>query len=206
MLSFQTIFPDTLELLKELTVQPELRGMRLVGGTALALQYGHRQSIDLDFFGTLQATPQEVVQMFHRLEGTLTVLQQSEHIIQVLFRGVKVDVVDYCCYQWIDEPVLSHGLVLASPVDIAALKINAIQGRGSKKDFVDMYVLLHHYSLQEILTFYHRKYPEYSDYRALLSLAYFDDADEQVMPTMFIPDTWELMKAYISDAVRQYQQ
>ena len=53
MLSFQTIDPDTLELLKFLSVQPELRRTRLVGGTSLALQYGHRQSVDLDFFGRL---------------------------------------------------------------------------------------------------------------------------------------------------------
>lgn len=51
MLHLQTILPDTLELLKRLSAQPEMQGMRLVGGTALALQYGHRQSVDLDFFG-----------------------------------------------------------------------------------------------------------------------------------------------------------
>lgn len=54
MLQLQTVLPDTLELLKELSARPEMSGLRLVGGTALALQYGHRQSIDLDFFGTPQ--------------------------------------------------------------------------------------------------------------------------------------------------------
>ena len=51
MLSLQTVFPDTLELLKSLMNHPLLNEMRLVGGTSLALQYGHRRSVDLDFFG-----------------------------------------------------------------------------------------------------------------------------------------------------------
>lgn len=51
MLSFQTIEPDTLELLKALMAEPSFNGMRLVGGTSLALQYGHRQSVDIDMFG-----------------------------------------------------------------------------------------------------------------------------------------------------------
>ena len=50
MLSYKTIEPHTLELLKKLTQEPFLAKTRLVGGTALALQYGHRMSIDLDFF------------------------------------------------------------------------------------------------------------------------------------------------------------
>lgn len=49
--SLQTVLPDTLELLKTLMLLPELKDMRLVGGTSLALQYGHRRSVDLDFFG-----------------------------------------------------------------------------------------------------------------------------------------------------------
>ena len=54
MLSYDTIEFHTLELLKSLMQEPAFSAMRLVGGTALALQYGHRQSIDLDFFGDLK--------------------------------------------------------------------------------------------------------------------------------------------------------
>ena len=56
MLSLQTVLPDTLELLKVLMQQPLLKNMRLVGGTSLALQYGQRRSVDLDFFGTTTYT------------------------------------------------------------------------------------------------------------------------------------------------------
>jgi hypothetical protein len=86
------------------------------------------------------------------------------------------------------------------------LKINAIEGRGTKKDFIDMYLLLQHYSLEEILTFYQQKYPDYSIFRALRSLTYFDDANDQIMPQMFVEDKWEEMKEIIQAHVSRYQQ
>ena len=95
---------------------------------------------------------------------------------------------------------------LASDKDIAAMKINAIIGRGTRKDFIDLYVLLQHYSLSQIMDFYKQKYPEFSEYRALLSMTYFDDAEMQDMPKMFIDTSWEEMKKTIVEAVKRYQQ
>ena len=63
MLSLQTVLPDTLELLRVLMQQPLLKDMRLVGGTSLALQYGHRRSVDLDFFGTTTEDVEELTKM-----------------------------------------------------------------------------------------------------------------------------------------------
>lgn len=85
------------------------------------------------------------------------------------------------------------------------MKINAIEGRGSKKDFIDVFQLLKHFDLDEILDFYSQKYPEYSIFRALLSLSYFDDAEPQAMPVMFIDDSWEDIKNEISEEVKAYQ-
>lgn len=204
MLHLQTVAPDTLELLKELSLKLELQGMRLVGGTALALQYGHRQSVDLDFFGTPTASQDETITMLSTM-GDMRVYNRTSKILQVVLCGVKVDVVDYTPYSWIDDPVRDNGLVLASPKDIAAMKINAIEGRGTRKDFVDVYTLLQHYFLSELLTFYSRKYPNFSIFRALLSLTYFDDAEQQAMPVMFDPTPWEAMKSHIIEATRKYQ-
>ena len=205
MLSIQTIQPDTLELLKRLASQPELAQTRLVGGTALALQYGHRQSIDLDFFGALPEDKDELIDMAKRI-GDVTVTNKSKLIVQTIIDHVKVDFVDYSRYAWIDEPVHGDGFVLASDKDIAAMKVNAIIGRGTRKDFIDLYVLLQHYSLSEIMDFYKQKYPEYSEYRALLSMTYFDDAEMQDMPKMFIDTPWNTMKSNIIQAVKAYQQ
>ena len=143
MLSIQTIEPDTLELLKRLSSQPELQETRLVGGTALALQYGHRQSVDLDFFGRLPEDKEMLLELIHNI-GKVTVLNQSKTILQTIINDVKVDFVDYSRYQWIDEPIIGEGFTLVSDKDIAAMKVNAIIGRGTRKDFIDLFVLLQH--------------------------------------------------------------
>ena len=204
MLHLQTIHPDTLELLRKLSLLPELSQMRLVGGTALALQYGHRQSIDLDFFGEMTNTPDEIINKMSEF-GDCVVLNNQKSILQLVVSGVKVDVIDYSLYKWIDSPVCENGLKLASVQDIAAMKINAIEGRGSRKDFIDVYMLLKKYSLDEILGFYKQKYPNYSIFRALLSLTFFEDAERESMPIMLIDDSWEQMKNNILSVVEEYQ-
>ena len=85
--------------------------------------------------------------------GSLSVFKEASNIKIYLINGIKVDFVNYK-YPWIDSTIEKDGLRLASPMDIAAMKINAIEGRGTKKDFIDMYFLLQHYTLKDILTFY----------------------------------------------------
>jgi hypothetical protein len=193
-----------LELLKRLAAHPELRNTRLVGGTALALQYGHRQSIDLDIFGSLPQEKDELIAIAKQ-EGEVTIHNRTNNILQLVIDNVKVDFVDYSRYAWIDEPIQGDGFALASDKDIAAMKVNAIMGRGTRKDFIDLFVLLQYYSLPEIMGFYKQKYPEYSEYRALLSMTYFEDAEMQAMPKMFIDTSWEEMKKTIIKAVEAYQ-
>ena len=204
MFSYRTIAPHTLELLKQLCQEPYLKECRLVGGTALALQYGHRTSVDLDFFGSFD---KEEDKLFTVLQPYAEVckIKDSPNIKIFFMDDIKVDFVNYSIYPWIDDAVEEDGLRLASPKDIAAMKINAIEGRGSKKDFIDIFSLLHHYSLEEILQFYSQKYPNYSIYRALKSMVYFADADPKDMPTLFIDDSWEDVKAYIKEQVAIYE-
>lgn len=202
MLAFQTVDSHTLELLTSLMQQPVLYQTRLVGGTALALQYAHRNSVDIDLFGTVEADREEIKTVLQSI-GQLDVVSEKENIKCYYIDNIKVDIVNYR-YPWIDNVIMSHGLRLASDKDIAAMKINAIEGRGSKKDFIDIYFLLQHYSLKEILSFYKQKYPEHSEFRALMSLTYFDDADLQPLPKMFKQIEWKNLKGYISNQVRAY--
>lgn len=200
MLQLRSILPHTLELLKAIHSLPGLKDTRLVGGTALALQYGHRLSEDLDFFGIL---PEDEEQMCLDLKGLgkLSIIKTSAKIRIYQLDGVKIDFVDYSRYPWIDTPIIEDGVILASPKDIAAMKINAIEGRGTKKDFIDIYALLQFFSLKEILQFYETKYPEHSLFRALMSLTYFEDADIQMSPVMFDFPEWEDIKKAIGNAV-----
>ena len=200
MLSLRTIEPHTLELLKALMQEPALCELRLVGGTALALQYGHRSSIDLDLFGKIDIDAYELQEILSK-HGMLRVENETKIIHQYNIDNIKVDVVNYP-FEWITPMIEDEGVRLASPMDIAAMKVNAIEGRGTKKDFIDMYMLLQHYSLEEILGFYQQKYPNHSVFRALRSLTYFEDAEDQFMPRMFVDETWEDIKQFIMNKVK----
>ena len=202
MLSLRTIEPHTLELLRALMQEAALSELRLVGGTALALQYGHRSSVDLHLFGKIDIDGYELQSILSKY-GVLKVENETKIIHQYYIDNIKVDVVNYP-FEWISPIIEEDGIRLASPIDIAAMKVNAIEGRGTKKDFIDMYMLLQHYSLKEIIAFYQQKYPNYSIFRALRSLTYFEDAEDQFMPRMFIEDTWEDMKLYITNQVKLY--
>ena len=195
MLYLETVESSTLELLKKLQRLPVLVQTRLVGGTALALQLGHRKSIDLDFFGTVDCEAEYLRESIAGI-ASLTILKESPHIHIYIVDGIKVDIVNYK-YPWLDDVVLEQGLRLASVSDIAAMKITAIIGRGTKKDFIDIAFLLHHFSLEEILHFYAAKYNDSSVFMAMKSLAYFDDAEADPMPDMFVNQSWQQVKAYI---------
>jgi hypothetical protein len=90
---------------------------------------------------------------------------------------------------------------LAFLEDIAAMKLNAIMGRGSKKDFIDLYFLLKKFSLKEIFDFYTDKYTDGSKFLVLKSLVYFTDADVQLQPKMYLDFNWEICKQKIIQEV-----
>ncbi|MBO5595473.1 MAG: nucleotidyl transferase AbiEii/AbiGii toxin family protein [Bacteroidales bacterium] len=199
MLQYQTIYPATLQLLKDLQLLELLKECRLVGGTALALQLGHRRSVDLDFFGTVPQTPDELQDLL-RENHDVTIVKESKNIHIYLIDGVKVDIVNYK-YDWIDTPVEEDGIRLADVKDIAAMKVAAIIGRGTKKDFIDMNRLLQIFSLKEILDMYMQKYPDGSLFIAIKSLSYFEDAESDPMPFMFDDTDWGVVKANIREAI-----
>ena len=180
MLHLSTLDTTTLELLRKLQSIPALCKTRLVGDTALALQIGHRKSIDLDFFGKIEVEKDELVIALEQI-GALTVLKESPRIHIYLLNNVKIDIVDYQ-YSWVDDVVV---------------KVTAIIGRGTKKDFVDIAFLLRYFSMNDILDFYSQKYPDGSIFMAMKSLAYFDDAEEDIMPYMLTDITWENIKQQI---------
>ena len=195
MLHLSTLDTTTLELLRKLQSIPALCKTSLVGGTALALQIGHRKSIDLDFFGKIEVEKDELVIALEQI-GALTVLKESPRILIYLLNNVKIDIVDYQ-YSWVDDVVVKQGIRMASLKDIAAMKVTAIIGRGTKKDFVDIAFLLRYFSMNDILDFYSQKYPDGSIFMAMKSLAYFDDAEEDIMPYMLTDITWENIKQQI---------
>ena len=201
MLHLETVEPDTLELLRDIQRNSVFEGLRLVGGTALALQIGHRNSVDLDFFGYSTVSGFELEQAL-RAYGTVSLTSRSRLVEVYTVRGIKVDFVEYA-YPWIDPLVISDCFRLASVRDIAAMKLSAITNRGTKKDFVDLAFLLERLSLDEMFALYKSKYADASLFLALKSLTFFDDAEEDPMPRMFKPCDWEAVKQSIIRSVSQ---
>lgn len=200
MLHVEAIEPDTLELLKRLQRDPVLVDTRLVGGTSLALQLGHRKSVDLDFFGNLGMMGSELERALQEYGG-VELVNRSRVVETYFVRGIKVDFVNYPCV-WLTEPLQTDGVRLATTHDIAPMKLEAIANRGSKKDFIDLAFLLKTYTLREMLAWYTAKYPQGSAYLVLRSLVYFDDAEEDPMPVMLKSLGWDEAKTCICDAVR----
>ncbi len=195
MLYYQTIDAKTLELLKELQSIPAFSNMRLAGGTSLALQTGHRKSIDLDLFGRLEADESTFREAFTIFEK-VTWLKKSANINIFSINDIKVDFVNYA-YPWLDEMIFEEGLRLAGLQDIAAMKLAAVTGRGTKKDFIDIYFLLQHFTLEEMLRHYKNKYADGSEFLVLKSLTYFDDAEPEQEPVMLKNIRWQAVKQTI---------
>lgn len=202
MLRTFTVERRTLALLKQLQQMPLLQNSRLVGGTALALQLGHRNSIDLDFFGEFQNSYIDFLNTFNNEGLTVNSLQNTKSIHIFEIEGVKVDIVNYP-YKWLEEPIEDDGIKLSGLKDIASMKLAAITNRGTKKDFIDMYFLLQHFSLNEMVEYYKTKYDTNSIYNVIRSLVYFADAENDPMPKMYIPVIWNEVKSVIKESVEK---
>jgi predicted nucleotidyltransferase component of viral defense system len=204
MLHYQSIHSKTLELLIELQQTEFLQTFNLVGGTALALQIGHRKSIDIDLFGRTDFESSELNTKLNALQREIKIIKNSKNINIYSIDQIKVDIVNYH-YPWLQPTLTMNGLKLASIEDIAAMKLAAVTGRGTKKDFIDLFFLLKKYSLYDLIDFYNRKYADGSVFMVLKSLTYFEDAESDPLPEMLLPFDWEFMKKTILKVVDDFK-
>lgn len=202
MLHYKTIEPSTLELLKALLAIPEFKSLRLAGGTSLALQIGHRTSIDLDLFGVISKESDEILEIIRPL-GNIITIKNSKNIHIFIINNIKVDIINYA-YPWLAPANNADSLRLADMKDICAMKLAAIAGRGTKKDFIDIYFLLQHFTLEEMFRFYSDKYTDGSTFMIAKSLSYFDDAEEDPEPLMFNQIDWHVIKQEIQKQISSF--
>lgn len=200
----KTLLPDTFRAIQLISGFAEIKNAYLAGGTALALQLGHRISVDLDFF-----TGQDFNETELSAKLTTSLIFTPDGTTQGTVWGklgqTKFSMFHYK-YPLLEQTVLFEGIQLASLADIAAMKIHAIEDRGTRRDFVDVYFLLKKYTLEEMLTFYQKKYAVLEDhlYSILRSLDYFEDAEqEQQMPKMLTSVNWEEVKEYFRKETRK---
>lgn len=183
MLQTSTVASSTLELLKKLQAEPLLSSVRLVGGTALSLQIGHRESEDLDLFSVEPLDDNLVQSMLIDKYGFVPSVIAQNTLIGFL-QGIKIDVI-YRPFSWLDGSVEENGMRIASIADVAAMKMHAIINSGKRpKDFVDIAFLSMHYSYNEIKQLLLRRYPAYDPIMADKAIIYFGDIDEGLIPSI----------------------
>ncbi|MBX3165266.1 MAG: nucleotidyl transferase AbiEii/AbiGii toxin family protein [Bacteroidetes bacterium] len=163
-------------MIKHLCSKNELSSFVLVGGTAMSLQIGHRKSIDIDLFSS---EPFDVDEMFSFLESNYD--YYNEVLLKNSLMGrvdsIKLDVITHQ-YKWLKPALTIEGVRMVSLEDIAAMKLNAIMGNGSRlKDYVDIAYLSSVFSLQQMLGFFEEKYPRNNSLMAFKSLSWFEDID-----------------------------
>ena len=199
-----TVKPILVSTLKTLTELDFLNNFYLVGGTGLALQLGHRDSVDIDLF---THEPFDTVELANQLSQHLgdAFMQQSSNksMLFCFVNEVKVDFVN-TRIPLLFPTDLNDGFRIAQVKDIALLKFQAIMGRGGKKDFIDLYVLLQQYPLAELVELFSRKYPNTAVPQLLMSMTYFEDAEADAMPKLYINATWPQIKSFIQQQVTAY--
>jgi len=206
MLQTEAIDPGTLSILKKLMEIPELQSFNLVGGTALALKYGHRTSEDLDLFSVENSEHQPIIEALQKTFGDLLTYKGdfTKWGIFCFIGGVKVDLVYY------PHPIL-HSVELWDTIrmyddrDLIAMKIQAVLGRGKKKDFWDIAELLEHYDLSQMIDFHKAKYPNQMLLIAIpQAIIYFQDADNSDEPISLKGQTWNEIKEVLKEKVREF--
>ena len=168
----------------------------LAGGTALALMEGHRVSVDLDIFTERIPDSEEVLGLLRGHVPKLSVTSVGAGTLYADVLGVQVSVIEYG-YRLLGPTVSSDSdhLPLAGRDDIAAMKLSAIASRGSRKDFVDLWVLVtRHRSLAEYLALYREKFEERDVGHVVRSLVHFDDAERDPPLRLLVDIDWEELK------------
>jgi hypothetical protein len=180
-------------------LEPKAKGFYLAGGTALAIQLGHRRSIDLDWFKKGSFSAPGIKSILSGL-GKTEVISEDKETLNCLLDGVKISFFQYN-YKQLFPLIEFNGFKMADERDIAAMKLSAISSRGGKKDFIDLYFLLKKYSLKEIIGFFENKYNgiKYNNLHLLKSLTYFEDADNEPMPIMIMPVDWDDVKRFVAN-------
>lgn len=212
-LHWKTVSETLAEVLKKLMQLEELTNFRLVGGTSLCLQLGHRESYDIDMFTDMEYGTID----FGKIDGIIR--KQFAYVDEGVFEissmgfarlvgnsnkdSVKIDM--FYTDPYIRKFIETEGIRMASVEDIAAMKLEVILRAGRKKDFWDIHELMESYSLEELLMKFGERYPYHREEDVLDGLTNFSDADNQLDPICLKRKFWELIKYDIEEIVKKYR-
>lgn len=204
-LHWNTITPAMRSVWEEFSTHPIADEFYLAGGTALALQLGHRLSIDLDFFSPTQS---DIPALTEALRGALkgfspSLSDSSWGNLVFLANNVRVGYYGYG-YELIKPLLKIDRLSLASVEDIGLMKLDALLARASRKDFHDLYIICQSMALRELLNLAPQKYPDVRDFEAQVArhLAYFDRAEQETPVPLIEQVEWETVKEWFRKQAR----
>lgn len=181
----------------------KLKTFTLVGGTALALYLGHRKSDDIDLFCSNAFDAQSLKAHLERSYQSAKI-SYEENTVNAFIDMIKVDLMTHA-YPLLQADNEIQGLRLASLADIAAMKLNAVSGRGFRKDFLDIAELLQVFTMEQMISYFSKKYAQADSWHLMRSLCYFEDADHDDTPiTYYRSRTWEEVKMLIMDAMTPF--
>ena len=206
MLHFETVEPDTLSLLNQLMEIPALEQFSLVGGTALSLLYGHRMSIDLDLFSNKSFENSDIIVALKKTFGDNFIMEDKPVRFGIFcyINDVKIDIIRHPHPQIRPELNIER-IRMFSTEDIVAMKVQAILGRGKKKDFWDIAELLKYYSVNDFVTLHKEKFATQNLLITVpQALTYFADADESEDPISLNNQTWSSVRDFIQGKVSAY--
>jgi len=203
---WQVLGKKQINLLKKLKFLKNY-GFYLAGGTALALQIGHRTSVDFDFYTQRKFDSRKLREEFDERFKNVQEIYIAKDTLELSVNGVEVSFFRYP-YPFIKSPQEIEGILLASIEDISAMKILAISQRGKKRDFIDIYFLIKKLGLKRIFEFVKKKYPKFNIYLGLQGLVYFKDADEDPEKERYKllkKISWSKIKKFITEEVKKFK-
>ncbi|MHA2271321.1 MAG: nucleotidyl transferase AbiEii/AbiGii toxin family protein [Candidatus Hodarchaeales archaeon] len=202
------LFPNTLDsqtwkILQRLAGIPQLREFYLAGGSATALQLGHRISRDLDFFTTESFSIHDLLQKLSTIQKP-QVRQEEPGTLTVIMGDIPMSFFEYNA-KLLKSPISFESIRIASLLDISLMKLVTIGQRGARRDFVDLYYIIQSekWLLESLLNQIPEKYPQidFPSYHFIRALGFFDDAEEDPPLQMLDEDyKWEKIVSFFKAA------
>ncbi|MFN7674421.1 nucleotidyl transferase AbiEii/AbiGii toxin family protein [Flavobacterium sp.] len=202
-LNWNTVKPRLQEVLQDIIYQPIFMPFRLVGGTALSLQLGHRMSEDIDLFTAAEygSIDYKAIREFLENKYPFCVSRSLDNVSfgtnfvvgNSITDCVKLDL--YYTDEFIEKPIIINNIRMATINEIIAMKLEVILQGGRKKDFWDLHYFMDKMNLDDMISLYEKRYP-YSDgfnynKKQLLN---FDKADNDFEPICLLGKNWEIIK------------
>ena len=205
---WESIHQNLRSILSYLGQQSYIKRFYLAGGTALALQLGHRKSVDLDFFSENdevgKTTRTQIIKSFLKDPFQGQVIEDVDGNLLLSVNQTEVGFFGYG-YPLIEPLHEMNTIPMAGIIDIGLMKLDALTSRGSRKDFYDLFWIAREVPIGDLLEFGNRKYPFMRDFPLIVieHMVNFENADRDVQPVLFKHTPWEEVREFFINQVKE---